>query len=196
MENQKVKMNQIIYNCNRASAQLFCKNTPTINKIISSGPIKNIRCVDPLPILVNGIEVQAEADCVYAQREDTMVLRIHFLNNDSLNDNTNYYIKPNINTSRIGCPTCLNYYSMGQTPCDCIKIAPNIYADEIIVESIDIITDDINLNNIKPNRSLLTLFFGGAISNITITDDTGLDNIDSKTSLSGAISQITTMELI
>jgi len=166
-----IEINKLICgNNNQCAVQLFKSSTPTINNIIVVDKLDCIKCVDPICVFFNNNKINADVDLIYTTKDDALSARIMLPKEIHIDKNMSYYAVPNIVPSKIGCPVCGNYYYNGQSKCDCIQYAPNIYAADIIVKSIDIFDAILYEDFVDFKTELLSDFFGGAVSKLTLLE--------------------------
>jgi hypothetical protein len=119
-------------------------------------------------LFFNGEKIGKYISQVNQEDQKSIYLYFHKLQDMNL-DYT--YAALDIDCNTIQCPSCKAFYRVGDSPCECIKLAAFFYLSEAKVSSVNLF--DYRYHNIDTcdyRERLYAKFFGGSLRNLKIMD--------------------------
>jgi hypothetical protein len=155
---------------------VYRKNEVSEDKILPSEEcITTSEIIEDSPIFYNKKIIGRIKDAIYDTPSGSLNI-ISILDKDDKDysfieeHQDQFLILPHIETSRVGCIICNNYYEVGQTPCNCIHAAPYLILSSMKIIGMTLFDGmNDNINDVIDNRQqLLRSFFGGAMASLLL----------------------------
>lgn len=105
---------------------------------------------------------------IYQDNQKSIYLYFHKIQNVNLGYT---HAVMNLDCKVLQCPVCKSFYSVGDSPCECIKLASFFNISDVTVSSVNLY--DFRYHNIDTcdyREKLYAKFFGGSLRNLKIMD--------------------------
>lgn len=152
---------QIIVHC-------FQENMINPGKYLVEKAKYNVDIAATCSLYFNGEKIGKYISQVNQDNQKSIYLYFHKMQDLNLEYS---YAALEIDCQVLQCPSCRSFYRVGDSPCECIKLAAFFYISEVKVLNVNLF--DFRYHNIDTcdyRESLFSKFFGGSLRNLKIMD--------------------------
>lgn len=173
-ESQQTKLviNEIYFGKDKGASWIYQEKDISKDNLMILSTLENTKSVENAPVFYKDQKVGTVDEVMYSDSDLSLSLILKFSDLSFKQKSSRYFAKPNIKVDSIGCVKCNNFFTQGQSPCDCIFNSELVYVSNIIIENIiilDVMQDNMDLMDNR--KILLNQFFGGAISTLVFVED-------------------------